>query len=112
MAIAGRSYQQWKVDNKLIIAIKMKQYNQDNKEIIAELKKEYYNDNKLIIAIKKKQYHQDNKEIIAEKAKKTYICDCGKTSTIYNKLKHEKTTNHQSFITNQYYINELTYYIL
>ena len=105
--IAGRTIHEWRDDNKEIIAKKMKQYNQDNKKVVAEKAKQYRQDNVKIIAEYNKQYQQYNKEIIAEKAKKTYICECGKTLTICHKSSHEKSKKHISFITNQYYINEL-----
>ena len=114
ICVAGRTPQEYRVDNNT----QLKQKYQDNKEQILqkqkqydathkEQKAQYYSNNKEIIAENNKQYRHDNKKVVAEKAKKTYICDCGKTLTICHKSTHEKTQKHQSFITNQFYINEL-----
>jgi|TARA_R110000868_G_scaffold362755_1_gene625010 hypothetical protein len=126
--IAGRTIKEWYKDNKEQILEQMKQYNQNNKEVISkynkqyrqdnkeelvEFKQQWYQDNKEVILVERKQhyqnnkevileqqkqYNQDNKEIIAEKAKVKYTCECGSTSTIHHKSRHEKTKKHQSFI--------------
>ena len=82
-----------------------------NKLIAGRTRIEWRDDNKQYKE-QKAQYYSNNKQLILEKAKKTYLCDCGKTLTMCHKLKHEKTQKHISFITNQYYINELTFYNL
>ena len=94
------------------------EYRQDNKEHIAENKKEYYESNKQSISEKQKQYNIYNKDYLTEKQKhryqlnkeelfKTIICDCGSNTSIQHKSRHIKSKKHISFITNQYYINEL-----
>jgi hypothetical protein len=99
--------------NKLIPCRTQKERYEDNKEVIAEKNKERYNDNKEQILEKKKQYHQNNKEHILEQHKQyrennkeklkeqykiKYTCECGSTTFIHKKARHEKTKKHQSFI--------------
>ena len=111
---------QWYENNKETINEKQKQYYEDNKETIVETKKQWYENNKEIILEKQKQYYEnnkekkkqwydDNKEKILENQKQyynnykeeKYTCECGKTSTITLKLRHEKSKKHQSFINSQ-----------
>ncbi len=86
--------------NKKIAGRTTKEFQQENKEQIAEQQKQYRQDNKEQIAEQKKQHYQDNKEQIATKTKVKYTCECGSSTRISNKLTHEKTKKHQSFISN------------
>lgn len=85
--IAGRTRQEYNIDNKEIIAEKTrlhneqkkeilseqhKQYREKNKETIIEREKQYYEQNKNIIAEKNKIYREKNKEILAQKSKERY----------------------------------------
>tara|TARA_Y100000361_G_scaffold140513_1_gene144701 strand:+ start:426 stop:1085 length:660 start_codon:yes stop_codon:yes gene_type:complete len=66
--IAGRTLQEYYIDNKQKIAERHKKYNQNHKEKIAEKKKKYRaNQNKEEVAKYQKNYYNDNKEKIAEK---------------------------------------------
>lgn len=96
--IAGRTYNEWLNDNKEQILEYKKQYYQNNKEILAEHNKHCYENNKEQIAEHNKQYRTLNKEKIAEKAKVKYTCNCGAIANICNKLRHEKSIKHQTFI--------------
>ena len=104
MVIAGRTNNEWRYDNKEALI----KYRQDNKESM----KQYYNDNKEIILERHKKHYESNKQVINEKQKQLVYCECGNSFTVSNKSQHNKTKKHISFITNQYYINELTYYNL
>ena len=73
--------------------------------------KEYYIKNKNEISKKNKIYREKNKKIIKirqhlkyeknkYKYKIKYTCECGVTSQICNKKKHERTKKHLNFINN------------
>ena len=124
--IAGRTINEWRVDNKEIIAENAKEYSLYNKQLITEYKKKHYEehrehiieyqkkhyeehrkdiveyqkqyrqDNLDILNEKHKQYYNDNKKTILEMNKATYICDCGKTSTIIHKTRHNKSKKHRN----------------
>ena len=69
-----------------------------NKCIAGRTKQEYNEENKEIRAEKHKQYRENNKEQIAQKEKVKFTCECGKTSTIGHKLRHERSMKHINFI--------------
>ena len=107
--IDGRTKKEYRQDNKEVISQyqkqyrednkeQIKQYRQDNKEVILELHKQYRENNKEKVKEQYKQHYQNNKEIILEQAKVKYTCECGSTLRISDKLRHEKTKKHQSFI--------------
>ena len=73
--IPGRSYKEWRIDNKDY----QKQYRIDNKDKI----KEYYITNKDKINIKRIQ---------------KVDCECGGKFSFNNKSQHLRTTKHQKFI--------------
>ena len=91
------------------IAEYKKKYQQDKKEILAEHAKQYRKDNKEILNEKHKQYYNDNKQTILEMNKATYLCECGKTSTITHKTRHIKTPKHLKLM-DKLYLDELTFY--
>lgn len=113
--VPGRTIQQWREDNKDVIADKSKQYRNDNKEDLVKYMKQWRNDNKEIIAEKSKQYRNDNKEYmekymkqyyddnkkeIAQRKKQKYICECGRELSHGDKAKHERTQRHIAIINN------------
>ena len=60
--------------------------------------KEYRQDNKEYFINYKAEYFQKNKERITSKNNKVCICECGKEYTYQNRLRHEKTKFHKTFL--------------
>jgi hypothetical protein len=124
MMIPGRTISEYREDNKEIIAQREAQYRADNKEAIAQYNTQYYQDhkqkiaqyyqeNKERMAQKNAQYKANNKEAIAqyntqyyeenkEKLKQKYTCECGSTTRIDAKARHERTIKHQEYHDAQY----------
>jgi hypothetical protein len=113
--IEGRSFDEWRDDNKEKIAAQKKQYQEDNKEKIAAYqkqyqdnnkekiaaqRKQYYKDNKEKIAAQSKQYREDNKEIISNRKKESVQCMCGIEVSRRNLSRHQKTKTHRQAIFN------------
>ena len=87
-------FQEYREKNK----DKFQEYKLDNKEKIKEYTKQYREENKEKISEKAKQYREENKEKISEKAKEKLICVCGSCFRKYDKIKHEITKKHQSYL--------------
>jgi len=122
--IAGRTYKEYRKDNKEYIKklnkdwyennkerVKKKQkeyyennkeaiaeYRKNNKEALAEKKKEYYENNKEAIAEKDKKYYEANKEAIAERKKEKVTCECGCIIRKDDLARHKKTNKHLELI--------------
>ena len=47
----------------------------------------------------KREYDKKYREEKKEKLKETYLCECGSTCLKRQKLRHERTSKHQEFIT-------------
>ena len=88
--IAGRTKQEYYIDNKDKITENIVQYRIDNKDKI----KQYKIDNKESISIQNKQYYKDNIESINAKKKLQYLCTCGSTIQLCTKAQHNKTAKH------------------
>jgi hypothetical protein len=73
-----------------------KEYYIQNKDRIKEYNVKYYDENK----DRKKEYYIQNKEKIAKHKSEIIICACGKTYTITNKTRHEKSLKHREHIKN------------
>lgn len=99
MKIAGRTHQEYRDENKEIIAIKNKVYAIENKEHIKEYKKEYhelhkeednekrrvrYEQNKEHELAVNKAYREENKDKIAEKSKE-YVATNAEKIAAYQK---------------------------
>ena len=97
----NRNKKEYRNDNKDIIRENKKEYRGKNKEIIKEKKKEYYDKNIESIRKNKCDYYEANKEEISIKRKLTFICGCGTSCRIADKLRHEKSKKHQDYITQQ-----------
>ena len=69
-----------------------------NKEVILQKQKEHYEIHKQEILERQHIYHENNKEEINEKAREKITCSCGSTFTKKQKLRHEKSLKHQTFI--------------
>ena len=77
--IAGRSRQDYSVDNRISIKTYKKQYDENHKtESI--------------------QYRKDNKALIKEQRSKLIICECGRQVTHQSKFRHIKTQIHQQLM--------------
>ena len=74
-----------------------KEYYEKNREKLAEYKVEYYEKNKEQITKYKAEYYENNKEYY-EKNKEKYTCDCGSICNKGNKLRHEKSQKHISYL--------------
>jgi len=61
-----------------------------------ENSREYHQNNRETILARKKEYREANRE----RLKMTYTCVCGSTCRIDIKSRHERTSKHQTFITN------------
>ena len=79
----SRPIQEWRNDNKLIIAQKKAEQYQRNKEHILE---------------KVKTYYKKNKALIDEKHKAHFICECGCEYSYSHKTRHLKSKKHLSFL--------------
>jgi len=72
MLIAGRTCNEYLIDNKEQITEQKKQFYNDNKEQVLEQRKQFYINNRQQIVERKKQYYNDNKEQITERNKQYY----------------------------------------
>lgn len=94
----SRSKQEWTEMNKdKIKEQKLNWYNK-NKEQLHERARDKYIENKEAIKSKSKAYYEIHKEQLNEKRNVRYTCACGRTLTIRNKSKHEKTDEHKKHI--------------
>ena len=96
--IAGRTYKEWKQDNKEKVAKYQKEYQQDNLETIAKYNKEYYQDNKEKLAKNAIIYRQNNKETIKAQKCKVVICECGIKCTNMHLARHKRSKIHIDLI--------------
>ena len=67
-----------------------------NKRIEGRAQQEYIEDNRETILARQKEYREANRE----RLKMTYTCVCGSTCRIDIKSRHERSSKHQTFITN------------
>ena len=73
-----------------------KKYRAEHVEHISEYQKKYREENKEYIKELHSSYYIANKDKINESC----VCECGKTYTRHNKVRHERSIRHQKFITN------------
>ncbi len=80
--------------NKNISGQTPKQYREEHKDEIKEYKEGYYEANKDKIIEHHKEYYEVNKDKILQQKKEyrseKYLCNCGKSLTTGNKLRHVK----------------------
>ena len=116
---AGRTPNEYNLDNKEKILNKARQYHTDNREIVLQRLKKYHTDNKE----KEMQYRIDNKDKIQKrhqlycelnredilKSKKEYYinhsskvvhCECDASLTLHGMPRHIKTMKHQTYLQN------------
>jgi len=99
--VAGRTQKEWQEANKDRIKEQKKQYHEANKEHLKNTKNEYYELHKEHLYNKKKEWIELNKEKLYEKLYEKFDCDCGGKYTFKHKATHNKTKQHQLFISNQ-----------
>lgn len=80
---------------------KHKQYYEQKKDEILEQQKEYYQNHKQDISKQRQDYYERNKEKISENKKTKYVCCCGSEIVKRQKVRHEKSLKHQSYIQQQ-----------
>lgn len=83
--VPGRTYKEWREDNREELAEKNKEWREDNREKFLE---------------KQREYREENKVEIAEKRKQKITCPCGSTLTIKHKARHEKSIKHKKYLEN------------
>ena len=106
--IAGRTYKEYREDNKEKIKENHKEYYENNKDKIKENSKEYRENNKEHYKEYWKEYRENNKEKIKEYRKNKITCECGRTITLLHKARHEKTKVHQDAIGGAFAGDDLT----
>ena len=74
------------MNNLRTISVRNKNWRDKNKEELSE---------------KHKEWRELNKDKISEKNKITFVCECGRESTIRHKARHNKSKRHINFIINQ-----------
>jgi hypothetical protein len=75
-----------------------------NKRIAGRTLQEYYIDNKESLKIKKKQYYEDNKELIKQRDKKIMVCHvCNSNIRINDKIPHIKSVKHIKNYKQEYF---------
>jgi group I intron endonuclease len=92
--IAGRTRQEYILENKQLLSEKRKEFDLINKEKISEWKKEHRKKNKEIFLEKEKQYREQNKEKLNE----SVVCECGCNIFKKNLSRHKLSKKHQSLI--------------
>ena len=75
-----------------------KLYYQNNKEKVLNQMKQYEEKNLEKLKEYRKQYYLNNIEKIKNYNIKKYTCECGKTTTIKHKLRHETSKHHQQYL--------------
>ena len=99
--IAGRTKQEWYLDNKTKITEQKKKYREENKTEILENKKKYYEKNKLKLSEKCKIHYQENKtEILKQLQKKVECIYCKSLISKNHILRHQQSTKKCILIQN------------
>jgi mannitol-specific phosphotransferase system IIBC component len=79
-----------------------KEWRDENKDKIKEYSEKYRKNNKDKIKEYSKKYRDDNKDKSKEYQKIKITCDCGSVIRKYEKLRHNKSTKHKSYIENKF----------
>lgn len=96
--IAGRTKQEYRVENREYCLELQKNWYDKNKERHAKTCKNWRDTNKEYIATHNKNKYNENKDKIRNKAKQKFTCECGSICGLGDKSKHIKTQKHQAFI--------------
>jgi hypothetical protein len=89
---------QYQQEHKEEILKYKKQYQQEHKEEIKIKLKEYYENHKEERLEYQKQWYQDNANKIKEKRNQKFKCNCGGKYTQSNKVRHEESIKHQTYL--------------
>lgn len=100
-ALPGRTYEEWKEENKEMLQQYMKEYNLQHKDTKREYDKKYREDNAEKRKQQEKEFYEKNKDKINEERKKKMKCDCGCEVRKDGMKEHLKTTKHQQWLSNQ-----------
>jgi len=84
--------------NQELIKERRKNYKEQNKEEIKDKNKEYREKNKEEIRLRQKEFREKNKEKISIKGKEKTSCECGSICRVGDMSRHLKTKKHQDFI--------------
>lgn len=84
--IAGRSKEDWRLDNK---------------KNVSDYEKQRYKNDSIRIKTNVTNYYNQNRKTILEKNNQKYNCCCGLILNWGNRLRHEKSKKHMDFITSQ-----------
>jgi len=93
--VAGRTKEQYRIDNKEQTAKTVKMYYEKHKDKILKYAKEYRNENKEKIAEYQRTYKEKNKEKLQQKQKQEIFCYACKCNVRKYRLKrHQRTKKH------------------
>jgi hypothetical protein len=92
--IAGRTKQEYHIDNREHLLEKVKNYYSENIEHVKEYKKEYHVKNNEALLLKAREYREHNRDVINAKRREKILCDCGMEINIYTKSKHLTSKYH------------------
>ena len=95
--IAGRTVEEYRIENREALNAKYKEHYIENREAINARQKEYNMKNREALLAKKKEYYIENREAINAKMKEKFNCECGGKYIRINKSIHLKTKKHQKF---------------
>lgn len=85
--------------NKYIAGRTREEYKEDNKLLMVEYRQAYYQKNIDKQKQQVNQWYNDNKEKVIEQRKQKSTCCCGGIYNISNKSRHCKSKKHQEFLT-------------
>jgi len=98
--VAGRTKEEYRVDNAEQLAALKRVYYKRNAEAIAAVNKRLYEKNKEYIVARHKKYNERNKARLAARAAEKVTCACGCVVTRGYLAKHEKTKKHEQYLNN------------
>jgi hypothetical protein len=105
--IAGRTIQEYYIDNKEQIKEIQKRYHNENKDNVSKKQHEYYLKNKDAIMKKHKEWNEKNKEQLYLQQKEMVLCNCGCSISKRNISTHKKTQKHLDLINSSINASEL-----
>ena len=82
-----------------------KEYYQDNRDELKILSKKYHQEHKEQHNKRSQKYREEHREELNKKQSEKFNCPCGKTYTKVNKLRHEKSKKHVTYIINIQHAN-------
>lgn len=95
-AIAGRTNDEWRKDNEIILKEKKRKYNEEHIHERKEYDRKYHEENKSKIHARQAQHYQQKiKDKVKVVVEGSILCECGMTYTKQHKSRHSKTQVHQ-----------------